>query len=327
LFLHGGTGRVSPVAVGKAIGPKTAEAMAPYQFLAIPNVTVDGCIPLKQRDGEVVVDDADLRVDVIDAAPFRWRKFQTPRINGTIHWLANELILTNVVSECYGGAARGWGAFDVETPGDGTDFSFFLDGTNVDFNAMGRALWSPTNQLRGALSGQVTVTHANSADWRTWNGFGQAQLRNGLLWDAPVLGLMSSVLNTLTPGLDLGSSRATDGAGRFTMTNGVVYTDSLEIRSLTMRLDYVGTVDLDENVAARARAQILRNTPVLGSLLSLAFSPMSKVFECNVTGTLEEPRISPAYIPFAKVLTAPLHPIRTVEKIFSSPATNNPPNP
>ena len=140
-----------------------------------------------------------------------------------------------MVSECYGGEARGWGSFDVQTPGDGTDFAFFVDGTNVDFNAMGRALWSPTNQLRGALSGTVTVTRANSSDWRTWNGFGQMQLRDGLLWDAPIFGLVSPVLNTLTPGLDVGSSRATDGAGRFTMTNGVIYTDSLDIRSLTMR--------------------------------------------------------------------------------------------
>ena len=327
LFLHGAKGQVSPVAVGEAIGPKTAAAMAPYQFLALPQATAEGCIPLKQRNGDLVNDDADLRVDVIGTVPFRWRKFQTPRITGTIHWQAHELIITNVVSECYGGTARGWGAFDVDTPGDGTDFSFFLDGTNVDFNAMGRALWSPTNQLRGSLSGQVTVTRANSDDWRTWNGYGQAQLRNGLLWDAPIFGLMSPVLNTLTPGLDLGSSRATEGAGHFTMTNGVVYTDSLEIRASTMRLDYVGTVDLEENVAARAKAEILRNTPVLGSVMSLVFMPVSKAFECEVTGTLDEPKITPLYIPFSRVLAAPLHPLRTLEKIFAPSATNSLPPP
>jgi hypothetical protein len=327
LLLHGAAGRVSPVALGNAIGPQTAAGMAPYQFLALPNATAEGCIPLKQRNGELVDDDADLRVDIIGSAPFRWRKFQTPRITGTIHWLGHQLILTNVVSECYGGTAQGWGAFDVDTPGDGTDFSFFVDGTNVDFNAMGRALWSPTNELRGALSGWVTVTRANSADWRTWNGSGEAQLRNGLLWNAPIFGLMSRVLNTLTPGLDLGSSRATDGAGRFTMTNGVIHTDSLEIRSLTMRVDYVGTVDLDENVAARAKAELLRNTPVVGSVLSLVFMPVSKAFECEVTGTLDNPKIRPLYIPYSQVLTAPLHPIRTVEKIFAPPATNSPPPP
>jgi hypothetical protein len=298
--------------------------MEPYHFLAIPNARVDGCIPLKHRDGELVNDDADLRFDILGDVPFRWRKFETPRITGTIHWLGNNLILTNVVSECYGGEARGWGSFDVQTPGEGTDFSFFMDGTNVDFNAMGRALWSPTNQLKGALAGTVLVTRANSADWRTWNGQGQAQLHDGLLWDAPIFGLISPVLNTLTPGLDVGNSRATDAKGRFTMTNGVVFTDSLDIRSLTMRVQYVGTVDLQQNVAARARAQLLRNTPVVGELFSAVLWPVSKVFECEVTGTLGQPRITPVYIPFPRLLGAPLHPIRTVEEFFASPATNNP---
>ena len=323
LFIHGGEGYVEPMVVGRAIGPKTALAMQPYQFLAIPNVRVNGCIPLKHRDGEVVTDDADARFDIVGDVPFRWRRFETPRITGTIHWLANHLILTNVVSECYGGEAHGWGSFDVQTPGDGTDFLFFLDGTNVDFHAMGTALWSPTNQLKGDLSGTVMVTYANSSDWRTWNGYGQAQLHNGLLWDAPIFGLMSPVLNTLTPGLAVGSSRATDGTGRFAMTNGVIFTDSLDIRSLTMRMEYVGTVDLQQNVAARVKAQLLRNTPLFGSLFSTVLWPVSKAFECDVTGTLETPKVTPVYVP--GILLAPLHPIRTVEKIFASPPTNAPP--
>ena len=325
LFIHGGEGHLSSVALGEAIGPKTAKAMAPYQFPTIPNTRANGCIPLRQRDGDLVTDDADLQVDIVGDVPFRWRKFATPHITGTVHWLANHLILTNVVSECYGGEAHGWGSFDVQTPGDGTDFLFFMDGTNVNFNAMGRALWSHTNQLKGALSGTVMVTHANSSDWRTWNGYGQLQLRNGLIWEAPIFGLMSPVLNALTPGLDVGSSRATDGSGRFVMTNGVIFTDSLDIRSLTMRLQYVGTVDLQEKVVARAKAQLLRNTPLFGSVFSTVLWPVSKAFECEVTGTLGDPQITPVYIPFPKLLAAPLHPIRTMEKLFAAPPTNNPP--
>ena len=307
-----------------AIGPKTAEAMEPYQFLTIPEATVNGCVPLKQVNGDLVTDDADLRFDVIGTAPFRWRKFETPAITGTIHWKANYLIITNAIAECYTGTARGWGAFNVQTPGDGTDFSFFIDGTNVDFNAMGRALWSSTNKLRGLLSGNVMVTSANSSDWHTWNGYGRAHLENGLLWDAPIFGMMSPLLNKLTPGLDIGNSRATEANGGFNMTNGVIFTDTLAIRSSGMRLDYVGTVDLEERVNARVRAQILRNTPVIGSIVSMVLTPVSVALECEVTGTLDEPRITPVYIPFSKVLTAPLHPIRTMQQIFSPTATNSP---
>ncbi len=323
LFLHGASGHLSLAAIGGSIGPKTARDMSPYQFLSLPNATAEGCIPLKQVHDDLVTDDADLWVHVIGTAPFRWMRYQTPSITGNLHWLRNYLIITNVVTDCYGGTARGYASFNVQTPGDGTDMSFFVDGTNVDFNAMGRALWSPTNQLRGFLSGKVTVTSANSSKWRTWNGYGQMQLRNGMLWNAPIFGLMSPVINMLTPGLDVGNSRATEGAGNFTMTNGVIYTDSLEIRSLTMRLQYVGTVDLQENVSARARAQLLRNTPVIGQVFSTVLWPVSKVFECGVTGTLEKPKVTPVYIPFANVLTAPLHPFRTMEGLFGAPISTN----
>jgi hypothetical protein len=315
LIFTAGEGNVDPAVVARAIGPLTAEAMAPYQFPAIPQARVDGVVPLRHdADGELVLDDADMRFEIVGGTPFRWRKFETPRITGTIHWWRNHLILTNAVAETYGGESRGWGDFDLQTPGAGTDFSFFITGTNADFHQMSMALWAATNQLAGALSGWVAVTKANSDDWRTWNGYGALQLRDGLLWNVPVFGLVSPVLNTVVPGLALGNSQAKDAAGRFTMTNGVIYTDTLEIRTAMMRLNYVGTVDLDEIVNARVTAHLLRNAPMVGGLMSLIFTPLSKAFECDVTGTLGEPKIKPAFVP--KIFLVPLHPLRSVEDIF-----------
>ena len=321
IFIADGAGRVEPMAVGRAIGPKTAQAMEPYRFLAIPTARVSGWIPIKQKGGEVAQDDADLRVDIVGTTPFRWRRFETPAITGTIHWRKNLLIITNAVTECYGGEARGWGVFDVRPEAVGTDFSFFLTGTNVNFHRMGMALWSPTNQLEGALSGAVTVTRANSDDWRTWNGFGEAKLQDGLLWDVPVVALMSPALNAVSPGL--GNSRATEATARFGMTNGVIVTDSLVIRSTAMRLQYVGTVDLEEKIDAKVTAQLLRNTPFVGSVFSAMLWPVSKMFECRVTGRLGDPRVTPMYVP--KLLLVPLHPFRSLEEWFTpAPATNAP---
>ena len=321
LVFTNGTAFVEPMVVAWAIGPKTAKVMESYQFSEIPKTRVNGIVPLKHQDGELVNDDANLRVDITEATPFRWRKFATPRIIGTVRWWQNYVIITNATSECYGGTAQGWGNFNVKTPGDGTDFNFFITGTNVDFHRMGTALWSPTNNLEGALSGTVTVTRANSSDWRTWDGFGAAKLRDGVLWDVPVIGLVSPALNTFSPGL--GNARATEAAGSFTMTNGVVFSDTLEIRSLTMLMKYVGTVDLEQRVEARVTAQLLRTMPVFGSLVSTLLWPVSKIFECRVTGTLGQPKPTPIYVP--KLLLVPLHPIRSMEEIFTaSPATNAP---
>ena len=309
--------------VGRAIGPKTARDMDPYEFLALPHARVNGCIPVHSINNDLVLDDADLWVNVIGTVPFRWHLFETPRITGTVHWLANYLTVTNVEGDVYGGNAQGWGRFNLLTPGPGTDLSFYVSGTNVDFHAMGRALWSPTNKLEGALSGYMEVTHANSDDWRSWNGFGAARLHDGLLWDIRLFGLASPVLNTFLPGL--GNSRATEATATATMTNGIIFSDSLEIRSLLMRLQYVGTVDLQQNVNAKVTAQLLRNTWGLGPVMSAVLWPVSKIFECQVTGTLGDPQAKPVLL-LPRLLMAPLHPIRSVEEMFTPSTTTNTPD-
>jgi hypothetical protein len=92
-----------------------------------------------------------------------------------------------------------------------------------------------------------------------------------------------------------------------------------------MRLEYTGTVDLKQNVHAHVIAQLLRNTWVVGPLVSTMLWPVSKLFEYKITGTLKNPKGEPVYVP--KFLLLPLHPIRTLEGIFpgGETETNAPP--
>ena len=320
LFVTNGLSTLALSALGHAIGPKTGQDMDPYEFLSLPLARVNGCIPLRSVNDDLILDDADLQVDIIGDVPFRWHRFETPRITGKIHWLGKFLLVSNVVGEVYGSTAHGWGKFNLLTPGPGTDLSFYVAGANINLHAMGQALWSPTNSLEGALSGWVEVTSANSEDWRTWNGFGSVQLNDGLLWDIPLFGLASPVLNAFLPGL--GSSRATQATAQLAMTNGVIHSDSLMVRSLMMRLEYVGTVDLQQNVNAKVTAQLLRNTWGVGPLISAVLWPVGKLFECQVTGTLGGPKAKPVLL-LPRLLMAPLHPIRSVEQIFTPASTNS----
>jgi len=103
----------------------------------------------------------------------------------------------------------------------------------------------------------------------------------------------------------------------------VITTDSLLIRADSMRLQYVGTVDLQQKVDARVTAQLLRNTPMVGPVISEVLWPVSKIFECRVTGQLSDPVVAPIYIP--KLLLVPLHPVRSLEELFTpAPATDAP---
>ena len=71
-------------------------------------------------------------------------------------------------------------------------------------------LTHPTNQFEGSTTVNLHITSANTDDWKSWNGFGHAYLRDGLIWQAPIFGIFSPVLNSISPGL--GTSRAREAA-------------------------------------------------------------------------------------------------------------------
>ncbi|HZT22441.1 MAG TPA: AsmA-like C-terminal region-containing protein [Verrucomicrobiae bacterium] len=321
-----GFSTADPLAVARAIGPRTGEILAPYQFPIPPPVFVKGQAPLRDVNGVEDVGDADLWFELAEGVPFQCLKFRSPRLTGTVHWLGQTLVLTNVVADLYGGRGSGFAVFDFGAPHQGADFQFQATMTNVNLHVLASDLASPANHLEGALSGRVVVTRGDTRDWRMVEGYGHAHLRDGLLWDIPVFGILSPVLNAISPGL--GNSRATDASADFTMTNGVIHSDSLQINTATTRLQYVGTVDLQGNLDAHVTAQLLHNVPGVGPLLSTLFYPVTKLFEFKITGTLQHPRREPVYVP--KFLLMPLHPIRSLEELFSGAGqffnfTNAPP--
>jgi hypothetical protein len=313
IYFTNGFSTADPRSAARAIGPKTGKIMEPYRFGQPCSVRVNGYTSLHG------VDNTDLRFD-LDGAPLEWLRLKTPSISGEIHWLGQILILTNLTAKFYGGNATGSAYFDFH-PKEGADFKFVANVENANVHWLATDLSSPTNRLEGVLGGRFIMTSANSENRRAWNGYGQANLHDGLIWDVPIFGIVSPVLNTVAPGL--GSSRATDATARFTMTNGVVFSDDLEIRSTMMRLEYTGTVDLQSRVNAYVTAQLLRDTWVVGPFVSTALWPVSKLFEYKISGTLEKPESEPVYIP--KFLLMPLHPIRSLEGMLSGGTDTNPP--
>ena len=227
--------------------------------------------------------------------------------------------MTNITTSFYGGTAQGNAWFDVSER-DHARFKFFLGVTNADLHALMADLNSPTNRLEGALTGGLTITSADTHDFKSWNGFGRAKLRDGLIWDTPIFGVMSSVMNTVVPGI--GNNRASDAGGKFTITNSVIHTHDLDIRASGMRLQYDGTVDFATRVEARVQAELLRDTWLIGPVVSKVLWPVSKMFEYKVTGTLAKPDMEPVYV-VPKIFLAPLHPVKAIRGMFEEPAGTN----
>lgn len=315
-----GFSTADPLAIARAIGPKTGKFLETYQFLQPPTAWVNGTVTMNNIHRPEDAAGTDLTFDIVRGGPFRWLRLNTPRIEGTLRWTGAGLILTNVTAWAYGGKENGFATFDFNAPHPGADYFFTADVHDADLHALAADVSSPTNKLEGTFSGELVITDASTENLQTWNGYGDVKLHDGLIWDIPIFGILSPVLNTFVPGL--GNSRATDALAQYNITNGVVFTDSLDIRCGLGQLQYVGTVDLQQNVNARVTARLLHNTWVVGPMISAVLWPVSKALEYRVTGTLKDPHSEPLYVP--SFLLMPLHPIRSIEGLF--PGDTNAPS-
>ncbi|HOX56412.1 MAG TPA: AsmA-like C-terminal region-containing protein [Candidatus Paceibacterota bacterium] len=309
VYLTNGVSTVEPMVIARAIGPHVARAIEPYRFRDPPLAHVQGTIPMHGED------DADLHFN-LKGNQFEWWRFRVPQIEGHVHWLGQHLTLTNVHLALYGGSANGFAHFDFH-PRHETDYRFDIATTDTSLQPLVTDLFLTTNHLDGTLNGRLTVSHADTSTLRTWDGHGNLALRDGLIWDVPLFGIFSSVLNGITPGL--GSSRASAGTCTFTITNGIIRSNDLEIRSTGMRLQYRGTLDFEGQISARAEADLLRDTWLVGPAFSTMLWPVAKLFEYKVTGTLGEPKGEPVYLLPKVVLLPfqfPFHPLRTLRGLL-----------
>ena len=295
-----------PSSFTRIIGPQTAKAIQPYQFSNAPTVRVHGSIPFRESET------TDLHFD-IEGGPFRWSFFHLPQVTAQLHWVTNRLVITNLDGAFHGGRLAGGLNFDL-TPKTSTDFGFNLAFTNASLPSFIADVNGKPNKLEGAVAGTFVVTNANTMNMQSWQGYGDVRLADGLLWDIPIFGLFSPVLNAVSK--DLGSSRAKEAHGTFILTNSVIYTRNLEIHSPPARLHYDGTVDFVGNVNANIEAEMFRDTFLVGPLISLLTKPVTKVFEYRVTGSLANPRSEPRFF-IPKLFLLPLRPFQTIREFLT----------
>lgn len=280
LYLTNGFSTLEPTAIVDAIGPKVAKTVEPYHFSRPPTGYVEGVIPLVN---EAV---ADLHFK-IDGGPFHWMKFNVDHISGNVDWMGKHLDLSRVRASFYQGALTGNAVFNFK-PDDGADFSFDTIITDCNIRPLVTDLFVRTNKLEGHLSGHLSITHGNTLDRLSWFGRGQADLTDGLIWEIPIFGVFSQVLNGIHSGL--GESRANQGSATFVITNSVLHSDDLEIRSPLLRMKYRGIIGFDGTVDAVVEARLLRDFWVVGPIISAVLTPITKLFEYKVTGTVGHPK-------------------------------------
>ena len=305
-YFTNGFSTLDPGVVVRAIGPQVTRVMEPYHFGQPPTAQFSGYTSMKDpHDTDVVFKGT--------GRDFESLKFRVPEYTATVHWQNEFLTVTNVAGKFYGGNATGWARF-VFDKNDRATYAFTVDATNANLHQLLADLTERDNTLDGSLNCLLVITNASTDDIRTWDGYGRADLRNGLLWELPIFGAMSKPLDSLIPGV--GNSRFSEGSGTYKIVKGVIESKDLEMRSAAMRLQYSGWVNFDGTIRARVEAEPLRDTPVVGPIFSTILSPVAKLFSYRIRGTMSEPIIKPENIP--GFLMVPLSPFESIGKMFSS---------
>jgi len=309
LFLTNAVGRLEPTAVARAIGPKTARSLEPYRFLEPPLVSVNGWV--QTGPGRKP---ADLHF-VIDGGAFRFSKFNSRDIDGEVLWRGQTLMLTNIVAEFYGGKLRG-NLVSRFHDDRSVDLQFHLDTKRTELTDFMSDILGKKSGLKGRLDGSLDIT-ANSKDLESWNGSSSVTLKDGYLWELPLISIFTPVLDRLTPGL--GASTFSEGTADFTIADSIVSSRNAELKSALVRLQYKGEVDFEGRIRkGGVVVEAFRDTwvigPVLGPLFNLALSPIERMLKFDLSGTLNQPKLELKHIP--KALLVPFElPLKVFDEL------------
>jgi hypothetical protein len=296
------------------IGPKTKEAVDPYHFSTPPLVQIQGMIPLNDAES------SDLHFKLIKGGPFSYWRFNLPEVAGELHWVTNTLMITNITGRFYGGHIRGDAFFEFGAT-NGTAYRFHTITTNASLSPFLQDMLQRTNTHEGIIDCDLTITSAQAKSMKTWNGYGTASMRDGFLWDIPLFGVMTPILEGVSEGL--GKSRVREGSASYYITNSVIYTADLELKTPTIRMRYEGSVDFDANVDAKVEGALFRDSGLIIKFFGKLVTPLTKLYEYKVTGTLSEPKMEPLYM-LPKLMTLPLKPFKYIWNIFDGDKKKKP---
>lgn len=296
--IQNATGSVRPLDVARVIGNEAVNTLSQFVFEATPTGSVTGVVPFHGTQG------TDLRFEFSGEA-FRWWRLRLTNFTATVHWVDEHVDLLLHDSCFYGGRLHGQAHFDWSPP-KGTDLRFTALFTNVNTRSLLYDVTGAVRKTEGSIDGQLSVTKANTDDFRSWIGEAELTLRDGYVWELPLFSVLTPVVNSVVPGL--GSTRFTDGTATCIITNGQLVFSRLLLQSPLLRLNLQGTVSFDGTVDMRVRSDILRDVWVIGPVIEGVMTPFARAFEYQLTGNITNPVARPVYLP--KQLFYPIKPLR-----------------
>ncbi len=274
--LHNLVSQMDVAQVAPIMGPKFTEYTKPYHFAKPPLVHADGLVDLQDKKVNL---DTNLTVSVEGHSDMDWTLFHIPYIFnhpvGTMTFKNRKMSVDMKQCGFYSGTLAGTLDLDLrQTP---AAYAVDLKLGKVDFQkfmvrSFNYGKSTGVMDAHGKFTGTLGVMNSMA-------GKGDASVDDGDITGIPLLG-------SLTP-LIPGFSAADAAHGTFTIGNGFIRTDDLNITSETLALIGEGSYNF---IADKLDLNMRVNTRV--PLFGILAYPVSKIFEFHASGTMKDPQWS-----------------------------------
>ena len=305
-------GKVIPQHVIHLLDPKLERILQSIQFEGLADTVANGTICWTN------LETADLHIRLI-GGPMRWWRLRLTEVEATMRFHTNALQIEPIDIRAYDGLARAkirLAPLQGQKPFLQTTFVC----TNLNLRLLTQDIAGTKKNVAGRLSGWWAIEKGTLDDPQSWIGQGAVHIEDGLLWDIPLFGVLSPVLDMILPGL--GRNRATALLATFNLHDGWIETDDMTIHAGPARIQYRGRIGLDGSLQAHGMVEILRGAPLVGPLFGLIFSPVTKAFEFRVQGTLQKPHLELLYVP--SFLHRTLSPLHWIHKVIQPGGSKSP---
>lgn len=281
---------MNPAALAAMVSPKLYHDLSEWHFKGPVRLLARGVVDLSEGDAGT-----DLLLSVAGEKLGRGR-WSASRATFDVHVLGQHYFITNIVGRAYGGDLTAQVVVGPVPAGPDQRYVTHIVLSNANLASIARHNAKNLETVpKGAVFLDLQLTGlVSEAIGPATRGSGTLKIEDGALFELRLFGGLSDLLSRIVPGL--GIIAQTDMDTAFTIAEQAITTDNLRLSGDVLSLKATGDVEFDGRLDFRAQVQLLRRGP-LAVVLRLLTMPVTKLFEFQLTGTLDEPKWRPVNLP------------------------------
>lgn len=280
--------------VAHMIAPGFERIMRQFEFQGPVQLLVNGRISVGST-----LRGTDLRVSA-EGEHMGWQRLLADHASFDLIATGSHFTFTNIHGVFCGGPFQGVADFsDVEAPTN-CRYTASVVLTNANFARLCEMLHpasgggtAASGTMTGELTGQAQLSGWLDP-WKSMEGSGSVYVHNGSIFQFRLFGGLSKVLDKIYPGL--GYLSQTELHMPFTVGGGKLRSDDISIKGTVISLSSRGEYRFSNELDFQAQVQLLRNG-IFADVVRWVTTPLTKLLEFKLIGTLEEPRWRPVNLP------------------------------